>query len=249
MPEHVLVAFLTGPENDYLYIVLAQFIHYVGDKIEAFLVGQTAHDTDHHLLLVLVKTQLFLQSQLVLDLFLAKILCIVRFDYELVCHRIIFVIVYPVNDTAQVIGSGTEQAVKALTVEGHLDLFRIGIGYRCDGIGKDQASLKEVTVLVCLKLVRCEEIIGKSRKRPHGLNVPDTLELEIVDGHYRLHVPEKLSVMEPLLQEYGNKTRLPVVAVNDIRLKTDHRQYRQHSLGEKDELLKIPEKIPIGLCS
>ena len=46
---------------------------------------------------------------------------------------------------------------------------------------------------------------------------------------------------------YRNQSGLPVMAVNHIGLKADHRERRQRSLGEKRELLQVPIPVPIRL--
>ena len=49
------------------------------------------------------------------------------------------------------------------------------------------------------------------------------------------------------MQEYRNQRSLPVMAMDDIRTEADNRQYRKHCLGEKAELLDIPQNITIQL--
>ena len=56
------------------------------------------------------------------------------------------------------------------------------------------------------------------------LHIPHTLEFQVVDRHDRLDIPEKLAAVEFVLEMHRDKSRLPVVAVDDIRLEADHRQ-------------------------
>lgn len=56
------------------------------------------------------------------------------------------------------------------------------------------------------------------------LHIPHTLEFQVVDRHDGLDIPEELAAVEFVLEMHRDKSRLPVVAVDDIRLEADHRQ-------------------------
>ena len=45
-----------------------------------------------------------------------------------------------------------------------------------------------------------------------------------MDRHDGLDIPEELAAVEFVLEMHRDKSRLPVVAVDDIRLEADHRQ-------------------------
>ena len=53
MPEHIFITFLTGSQNNKLNIILAKFIHYIGNQVKPLLVCQTGYNAYHHFLFVL----------------------------------------------------------------------------------------------------------------------------------------------------------------------------------------------------
>ena len=101
MPEHILIAFLAGSEDNKLNIVVAQLIHDVSDQIASLLVCESRNQTDHHLPVILPQRQLLLQSPLILDLLLAEIDRIVGLDNILVRLRVKLRVINAVDDTAR----------------------------------------------------------------------------------------------------------------------------------------------------
>ena len=117
-----------------------------------------------------------------------------------------------------------EQSVKMLAVERCLDLFGISITYCCYCICKYNSTFEEVCIFVCFQFIRRKIIIRKSCDSLNSLYIPYTLEFQVVDRHDRFHVAEELALVELVLQKYRDQTGLPVVAVYDIRFKSDQRQ-------------------------
>ena len=68
-----------------------------------------------------------------------------------------------------------------------------------------------------------------------------------MDRHDRLDPTEELILLECVMEIYRHETCLPVVAVNDIRTESDHREHRKHRLGEEGKFLQIPGSAVIGL--
>ena len=67
-----------------------------------------------------------------------------------------------------------------------------------------------------------------------------------MDGEYGLDIPVEVSPRIGVLQVYRHKARLPVMAVDQIRLEADHRKGVQCRLLKEAELLQIPEPVPVG---
>ena len=68
-----------------------------------------------------------------------------------------------------------------------------------------------------------------------------------MDGHDGADAVVEGVGFKQRVQEHRRHARLPVVAVNDVRMEINHRQDGQRSLGEEAELLDIPVDISIGL--
>ena len=92
---------------------------------------------------------------------------------------------------------------------------------------------------------QCEYMSRQAGEAPHGLNIPNALEFQIVHGHNRADTAEERVILEHFMQEYRNQRRLPVVAVDNVRTESYDRQHRQHGLGEKAEFLNIPQNITV----
>ena len=92
-------------------------------------------------------------------------------------------------------------------------------------------------------MCRSEIVAGKARDVLHILDVPLALELQIVDGHDRLHPAVKVAAREALMQIHGNQGCLPVMAVNQIRAKTDHGQDGQRRFGEERKFLDLEQHV------
>ena len=70
-----------------------------------------------------------------------------------------------------------------------------------------------------------------------------------MDRHDGFHVMEKFSVVEAILKIYRNKSGLPVMTVDQIRLPADDRKGRQTCLTEERKLFKVIVPVAIGLIS
>ena len=141
MAEHILIPLLAGAQNHQLDRVTAQIFHHILDQVKALLVCQPGHDADHHPALVLLQTQLSLESNLVLDLLLAEILRVINLLDHGVRSRVKVFIVNTVDDTTKAAGAGSHKAVKALAVKRHLDLLRVGVAHSGNGVRKYDAAL------------------------------------------------------------------------------------------------------------
>ena len=117
-----------------------------------------------------------------------------------------------------------EQSVKMLAVERCLDLLCIGTADGRDRICVNQSAFQVIGIAVSFQFVRCKIVGWKSGDILYGLHIPHTLEFQVVDRHDRFHVAEELALVELVLQKYRDQTGLPVVAVYDIRFKSDQRQ-------------------------
>ena len=134
MPEHIFITFLTGSQNNKLNIILAKFIHYIGNQVKPLLVCQTGNDADKHCPRIFVQPEISLKLKLVFDFFLAEGLCIIILCNVFICLRIEYIIINSVDNTAKVMGTCTEKSIQPFSVKRCLDLFCIGRAYGCNRI-------------------------------------------------------------------------------------------------------------------
>src|SRR5699024_9505545 len=81
------------------------------------------------------------------------------------------------------------------------------------------------------------------------LDIPDTLETEIMNRHDRLDAPEERIGRKLCLQIYRDQTGLPVMTVNNIRFKIYNRKNRQNCLTEENVFLYVCSGICVRLLS
>ena len=141
MAEHILVPLFSGSQHNQLDIVLAYFVQNTLDQIEALLVSQSGHYTDHKLPVVLGQSQFFLQGPFVLYLFLAEILCIVLLDNVRIRLWIEIIVINAVYNTTQAVCTRPHQTVQPFAIEWHLDLLGIRLAYSGYGVGVNNAAL------------------------------------------------------------------------------------------------------------
>jgi len=139
-----------------------------------------------------------------------------------VSFRIINRIVNAVQNTTQRPGTSTQQTIQLFAVIRGLDFFCIGFADGCDVICINQAALEHICILFKFQLVRREHIARQVGVINKVVDVPNALEFQVVNGHNRLCVPIKAMGCKGALEEYRNHTRLPVVAVNNVRMESDN---------------------------
>ena len=222
--EHILIAFFTGTEDNDLNRILAKLIHDVSDQIESFLICQAGYDTDHHGLWILLKSEIFLKLDLILDLFLAEILRIVVSGDVWICLRIEFIVINTIYNTSQAVGPCIEKTIQLFTVEWCFDLLCVSITYCGDRICKYYTALQEVGILIRLQFIRCKIVIRKPCNILNSLNIPYTLEFQVMYCHNSLDSTEEFILLERIMKVNRNKSCLPVMTVNDIRSESDHRK-------------------------
>ena len=141
MAEHILVPLIPGAKHHQLDVIITQIIHHALNQIQPLLVRQTGDDANHHLLVILHQPQLLLKCAFILNLLFSEIPGVVILDNAAVRLRVKLLIVNPVDNSPQAVRPCPHQSVQAFPVERHLNLFRIGIAHRGDGIGKDNPAL------------------------------------------------------------------------------------------------------------
>ena len=141
MTEHILITLLACSKNNQLNLILTQFIHNISNQIKALLICQPGNHAKHHLLGIHFQSQLCLKSCLIFYLFLPESHCIVILSQELVCLRIVLLIVDAIYDTPKGIGPCTHETVQMFAVVWHLDLLCISLAYSRNCIRIYNASL------------------------------------------------------------------------------------------------------------
>ena len=174
--------------------------------------------------MVYSKSQLLLERRLILHFLLPEVAHVIVLRDILICLRIIIFVIDAVDDPRQAVGSCVHQAIQPLAVEGHLDLFRVGVADGGHPIRIDDAALQIIGVLVSLQLVRREIIFGKPGDVHHPLGIPHALELQVMYGHDGLDPPEVLIPVPEVVKIHRDQTGLPVMAVDDVRTEIKKRQ-------------------------
>ena len=223
MPEHILVFFITCSKYYKLYIFSTYLIHYIGDKIHTFLVCKSWHNTYHKLAFIFSKSKFFLKCHFILPLLFSECYLIIISNNIFICFRIIYFVINAINNTTKTIRTGIHKSIEMLSVKRCLNLFCICRTYCCNTVCIYNTALEIISIIICLKLVWCKEIIRKACNILNLLNIPDTLELKIMYSHNRLNALIELALCKSLLKIYRYKSRLPVMAMNNIWFKSKNR--------------------------
>ena len=190
-----------------------------------------------------LESQFLLQGKFVFHFHLAEVVHCIRLRDLLVVVRGEIGVIDAVDDTAQIFAPCVHQSIQALAVELGLDLLRIGRGNSRNGIRIDQTALEEVGILVGLKLIGCEIITGETGDILDITHIPLALELQVVDGHNRLDSLVELAACETLFQIDGNKSGLPVVAVDQVRAEIHGGKCGENRFGEERETCDLKQRI------
>ena len=183
MPEHIFIFFFSGSENHQLDGILTQFVHHIGNQIKTFLICQARYHTKHHSLRIHFQSQFFLKSCLIFHFFFSECLCIIIHCDHGIRFRIIFGIIDSVYDTTQAVASRLHQSIQTFPIEWCFDLFRISVTYSRDGICIYQTAFQIIGIFIRLQFVRCEEVIRQTGYTFYSLNIPYSLEFQVVDSH------------------------------------------------------------------
>ena len=148
MPEHILVFLFTGSKYHNLIILLAHLFHHIINEVHALLIRQSGYDSYHKRIFLLWQAELLLQFCLILCLFLLEMPCTVILVNQSVCLRIPFIIIQPVHNPSQVMGSCSHQTIQILTIKRCLDLFCIRRTYCCKCICIYKTALQIIGISI-----------------------------------------------------------------------------------------------------
>ncbi|GAF25103.1 SAM-dependent methyltransferases [Moorella thermoacetica Y72] len=230
--EKLLVVVLAAAQEDELQVLLHQWVQDCGQEVETFLAhqaGDQAQDGD----VPDGQFHLPLQGRLVFP-FLLQVIGVVIDCQAPVGGRVELLIVDAVQDAPQVGCPFTEQAVQALPVLRRLDFQGVFLADGVHQVGVQDPGLHIADLPVKLQAFRDKEFLAEG----HGLEDvagKGTLVLQVMDGIDGCRLPVKRVVLVLYLEEQGYGTGLPVVTMDDIRLKLQPGQHGQHGFAEEIE--------------
>ena len=243
--EHILITLIAGSDYNKLRIIIHDLFHHFCDQIQAFLICQTGDKTDQHLILIYCKTQSFLKCPFISRFSFMNILDIVIGIDLAICLRIPDIVIDTIDDSSQIHVSCRKKSIQSFAILRCLNLLCISFADSRNIICIYQTALQHVGVSLILQLVRGKYIIRKSCQSLHRLNIPDSLESQVMNRHNRFDTAIKFACCELRLQIYRNQTCLPVMAVDQIRAEAYDRQDREHCLVKESKLLNISTEISV----
>ena len=248
--QTVLVVAVAGTQHGHLNATGQDAVERVHDQVHALLSRQ-ARDHHHKRAVVAnLEPQLLLQFGLAYGLPRTVINRVVGGN-ALVGRRIKTHNVNAVEDTLQSVRTLAQHAVQALAKLGRLDLARIGGAHRGDGIGIVQRAQHIVNAAGVTAQLRggCRNMRHTQYVFHHGV-AKLALERHIVDREHGLDAVVQRQALVELSQEHGRQRRLPVVAVQDVALKSFGQvlQALGDGLGEKREALAVVKEA-VGIVA
>ena len=239
--QSVLVVAVASAKHGHLQAAGQNAIERVHYQIQALLARQT-RDHDHKRTVVAnLEPQLFLQLGLAHGLTRTVLHGVVGGN-ALVGRRVKACDVDAIQNALQRVRTLAQHTVQALTKLGRLDFVGIGGAHRGDGVGVAQRAQHVVDAAGVATQLR-----GGRRNVRHAQDVLHhgvaklALERHVVDREYGLDAVVQRQAMVELAQEHGRQCRLPVIAVQDVTLKTGRQvlQTLGDGLGEKREALAV----------
>ena len=224
MAEHVFISLITGSQCHNLNCILAELIHHISDQVKSLLICKTGNDSDHHYFRILLQSQFSLELNLILHFFLTEGCGIIILCNTGICLRIENIVINSVYNTSETVGTGTHQSVQTFSVERCLDFLSISVADCSHRICKYNTALQEIGILISFQLICCKVIIRKACDILYSLNIPNTLEFQVMYGHNSFYIPEKLILLEAVMKIYRNQSCLPVMTVDHIRSEANHRK-------------------------
>ena len=233
--QEPFVLFLARTDHQQLHAPLHQAFADVAEQVDALVAGKARDHDRQRAVGILVQTDGPLERQLVGRLaglpglgrvFLRQSRALVRPE------QLHIDAVGNAGEGVSARGQHTGKTVRIIRIPQLLAVcFRDGI----DAICRNDGSLHEVRAVV-----KAQKLVAAGWKAQHiivEVQAAFALILDVVDGKDALRVRERRVVLRP--EQQRDQRRLPVVAVDHIRLQADEAHRRQNGLAEKREALSV----------
>src|SRR5262249_41252709 len=135
---------------------------------------------------------------------------------QFVMFRTPLAVVHAVENAADGAGAVAQYAVQPEAEFRGLDLLAVLAADGGDVVGKDQGALQEIHFAPEFHLVDGQQVPGQ-HQQGQRIRRKDSLVAQVVDGKNRKGVTEDRVGGVTGAQQHGNKRRLPVVTVEDVR--------------------------------
>ena len=197
--------------------------------------GKPCYHREHRRIAVLRKSQRFLKRQLVLELPFFERLFVIVCGQAFGRHGVKKLRVNAVRNAGKIAAPAREHLRHAVRVIWIPQFLTVRLRHRRHLVGRHDRGLHEVRAVV-----EAQNLVALSGKADHIVikaQIRLALILNIMDREDALRVWEALVVLG--LEKQRNQRRLPVMAMNDIRLQADERH------GCKRRLCKI--RVPLAV--
>ena len=152
-----------------------------------------------------------------MNFLLKHVVVIVSYNNVLVSVRVVINIVDTIDDTTQIVSPSPHKSVKTLAVELRLYLLSVCVADSCDSVSINKSALEHISVNTRPQLVDSEVVVRQTGYPLELLNTVISLEFQIVYSHNSLYATEEISPCKAVMKIYRDKTRLPVMAVYNVR--------------------------------
>ena len=246
--EGIFIAPVTGAENHKLGVAVHDLGENGIDQIKTLLVCQTGNQTDDELAVILLETEFFLQSALILLLFLQRISKRVICGEQFVRRGIPDVHINAVDNTAELGGMVAQMGIKTFPVIRGLNLPGVGVGHGGDHIRIGKTALEHVHgVLILQEDVVVEKTVRQAGPVFQPRDIAHSLEAEIMDGEHGLCAGD-FCAGKLRAEIHRDKRRLPVVAVDDVGDPVHIIQGGQSCLGKIAVFGNIIVQVGVGVA-
>ena len=234
--KEVFIVRIARAEQDEGDVVPHQDVEDVLDQIQALVGYQAGNHADQHSVFVRLQAHLLHQLDLV-DLLILQRMDVIIFVDVLVGLWIVGLHVDTVEDADHTIALGVENRVQAVREPRVMDLHRVAWAYRIDDVDLHDRRLHHVQAAV---IFQHRILVFRNTKHiPGNLHAVLPLILDVVDGEHRLDIVVFGDAAVEGVQINRHQRGVPIVGMDDVRVKVDVVEHLHRRLGEEGEALRV----------
>ena len=237
--EGFFIAGIARPDQDQLDVVVDEFIHDARDQVQALVFDEARDHGDHGDAPLDAQAQFGPQGIFIFPLASPGVGDgILALDIR-VRFRIVDVDVQAVDDARHLFPIAADIAIQAFAKVRIGDFLGIRRTDRRDVVGVDHARLHVVHAAVTFQAAVVEEFLRQANDVAHDRRRIDALVFQVVNGIDDFDSLVEIIVPEIFFEEDAHEARMPVVAVDDVRLEADLGQHGQDGAAEIGEAFVV----------
>ena len=227
-PQRIGIFFIACSYHNKLHLFFHQFIHDMGNQVQAFGLHQTGDHGQYRNFPVYVQAQLPLQRFLGQRFFQNDIGYIKANRQVGIRCRIVFFIIQPVQDTADLSGTQGNIILQSFPEIGIGNFFRISWAYCCNVVRIAHTGFHKVHVTGIFNVPVIKKAHRHTQHIFHDVFSKYALIFQVMDGVNIFQILIERILHKIFFQVRPKKAGVPVVAVDHVRHEIDMGKHGQY---------------------